>query len=129
MSILILDKYRIFRIFSGVILLLISGLHIGWGIWRTILAKNMPHLNVSLEFSVLILSSWYIGAIAGSIVSAALLTRVKKKTIYVSTANYENVLFGNLEIFQHILKLFFNEHKPILVFSTLAVARWRSAAL
>lgn len=51
----------------------------------------MPHLNVSLEFSVLILSSWYIGSIAGSIVSAALLNRVKKKTIYVSFKYFSNL--------------------------------------
>lgn len=74
----------VFEYNLGIILLLISGLHIGWGIWRTILARNMPQFDVKTDMSILIISSWYVGAILGSIASAILLYRIKKKFIYVS---------------------------------------------
>ncbi|KAJ6631722.1 hypothetical protein Bhyg_16378, partial [Pseudolycoriella hygida] len=65
---------------GGVFLLLVSGLHIGWGIWGDFLnplAITLGHPNHPAT-----IMSWYVFAVVGSIVGAVLVIKMKKKFIY-----------------------------------------------
>lgn len=64
--------------------LLVSGLHIGWGIWRISLTGPWVTDGIDQTSLILILSSWYIGAIIGSIIGTILISKWRKKLIYVS---------------------------------------------
>lgn len=63
--------------------LLVSGLHIGWGIWRIRLSQSWTK-EVEHIWVISLLASWYLAAIIGSIVGTMLLSSWRKKNIYVS---------------------------------------------
>lgn len=68
---------------AGVFLLIVSGLHIGWGIWRNQLIAPWA-FQTSQGIIMFALMSWYVFAVIGSIVGAVLVTIIRKKFIYVS---------------------------------------------
>lgn len=70
--------------FPGISLLIASGLHIGWGIWRAVVFFEPWSLYLSLGMSQFVLMSWYVFAVVGSVVGAILVTKMRKKLIYVS---------------------------------------------
>lgn len=68
------NRFSTVFFFTGVLLLFVSGMNIGWGIWRY--RTSEPYvLNIS----------WFVFAIVGSMVGAVLVTSFTKKTIYVSS--------------------------------------------
>ncbi len=60
-----------------------SGLHIGWGIWRSLFV-GVWALNASIGIQIFVIMAWSIGAFIGGFVGS-ILTRILRKTfIYVS---------------------------------------------
>lgn len=64
-------------------LLFISGLHIGWGIWRTWRTREPWVTFTNPDPIIFIIMSWYVFAVVGGIIGAVLVTNIKKKMIYV----------------------------------------------
>lgn len=70
---------------AGLVLLLGSGIHIVWGIYRVLnLYEKREATEMHSMASRCIIWSWYTGAIAGSIGAAFALQRIRKNLIYVS---------------------------------------------
>lgn len=76
-----------FKFYAGLLLLIISGLHIGWGIWRFNYYGDWSY-QLHQRLFVGILSSWYIGAIIGCIIGAIGVNYWKTKISYVSKFIY-----------------------------------------
>lgn len=72
----------------------ISGLHIGWGVWR--LEIREPWVTfTNLNLIIFIIMAWYISVILGGMIGAALVTNMRKKWIYVSVTYYSKTLDQN----------------------------------
>lgn len=72
--------------FSGLILLLCSGVHIVWGIYHVFnkrLAQEPNHDSYSM-ITRIVVWSWYVGAIGGNIFAAFAIQKLRKSIIYVS---------------------------------------------
>ncbi|GAB0088059.1 uncharacterized protein DMENIID0001_024390 [Sergentomyia squamirostris] len=67
---------------AGIMIMLVSGLHIGWSIGSPNLKLQVWFENVPDGEIILALSSFYIGAIIGSLIVIFLLPMWEKKTIY-----------------------------------------------
>lgn len=72
----------IFSSFEGLLLMLVSGLHIGWGIWRT---GEWPIQATNTSLFHFTIMAWPFGAIFGSFIGSALVTVLRKSIIYVSS--------------------------------------------
>lgn len=64
--------------------MLVSGVHIGWGICLPQLRLQTWHLNTYPHEYMMVILSWYLGAIIGSLVTLYIYTRFIKRDIYVS---------------------------------------------
>lgn len=67
----------------GLILMIISGLHIGWGIWR-IVFLDLWSASTSASLLTFIIMAWSLGAVVGGFVGAVLTPILRKNFIYVS---------------------------------------------
>lgn len=70
-------------IFAGIFLLLVSGLHVGWAIWRVEVREPWVSFT-NFNVIIFIMMSWYMFAIVGGIIGAVMVTKMRKKFIYVS---------------------------------------------
>lgn len=61
----------------------VSGLHLGWGIWRLIF-HGFWVTNVSQGLLTFTVMAWSLGAFVGGFIGSALMTIWEKKIIYVS---------------------------------------------
>lgn len=66
--------------------MLVSGMHIGWGICSPQLRLQEWHLNTYPQEYTMVILSWYLGAIIGSLLTLYIYTRLTKREIYVSVA-------------------------------------------
>lgn len=64
--------------------MLVSGIHIGWGICSPQLRDQEWHLNSYPHEYMMVIMSWFLGAIIGSIMVMYIYTRFTKRQIYVS---------------------------------------------
>lgn len=64
--------------------MLVSGMHIGWGISCPQLRYQEWHLNTYPHEYTMVILSWYLGAILGSLLTLYIYTRFTKREIYVS---------------------------------------------
>lgn len=70
-------------IFTGIFLLLVSGLHAGWAIWRVEVREPWASFT-NLNVIIFIMMSWYMFAVIGGVIGAVMVTKMRKKIIYVS---------------------------------------------
>ncbi len=75
-------------IFKGYLQLLVSGLHIAWGIWR--LDFNEPWFRRANGTFIFIILSFYVGALIGGIMAGCIVKIWRKQAIYVNS-NCERV--------------------------------------
>lgn len=73
----------LFRLFTAIMLLLVSGLHAGWAMWRIEVREPWASFD-NYNVIIFIMMSWYMFAILGGVISAVLVTKMRKKNIYVS---------------------------------------------
>lgn len=90
---------------GGLLLMLVSGLHIGWGIWRTSGWSTQSANTSLLIFSIM---TWPIFAIFGSIIGSAVVIVLRKDVIYYVTAGVMTV--GNL-----IYIIWYNHYAAIVM--------------
>ena len=64
--------------------MLVSGVHIGWGIAVPQLRQQEWHLNTYPHEYTMVVLSWYLGAVLGSILTLFIYTKFAKTQIYVS---------------------------------------------
>lgn len=67
----------------GLILMIISGLHIGWGIWRTTFLDLWSE-TTSSSLLTFIIMAFSLGAFVGGFVGSVLTPILRKNSIYVS---------------------------------------------
>lgn len=67
--------------FTGLLLMLNSGLQIGWGIWRL---GFIGFWSWSLGVHIFVTMAWSVGAFFGGFIGAVLTPILKKNAIYVS---------------------------------------------
>lgn len=70
-------------------MMIISGMHIGWTIWRfdfTFYQDRWLTHFITIHTLILITLAWFVTAIIGSVVGSLILSmvKIKKKIIYVS---------------------------------------------
>ncbi|KAJ6635939.1 Solute carrier family 2, facilitated glucose transporter member 3 [Pseudolycoriella hygida] len=65
---------------GGLLILLVSGLHIGWGIWR--IDFNEPWFQGISGVFIFIVLSFYVGAIIGGIMTGFIINIWRKQAIY-----------------------------------------------
>lgn len=82
---------------QGLILLLGSGIHIVWGIYRVFNLYHGKDKQMHSMASRCIIWSWYLGAIAGSIVAGYALQSIRKQIIYVRREFTSFVCFALLK--------------------------------
>lgn len=61
--------------------MLVSGLHIGWGIWRV---SGWPIRPTNMSLFIFTVMIWPMGAIFGGFIGSALTPVLRKNIIYVS---------------------------------------------
>lgn len=71
-------------ILAALMVMLVSGIHIGWGICSPQLRHQEWHLNSYPQEYMMVIMSWFLGAIIGSIMVLYIYTRFTKRQIYVS---------------------------------------------
>ncbi|KAJ6635934.1 Solute carrier family 2, facilitated glucose transporter member 2 [Pseudolycoriella hygida] len=97
---------------GGYILLLISGLHIGWGIWRLFFYEPwMP--GQPRPLFIFTKMSWYVAAIVGGAIGSGLVTVLRKHIIYYVCACI-------LTISSIIYIIWYDEHIAIVVGRSIA---------
>ncbi|KAG4076838.1 hypothetical protein HA402_004440 [Bradysia odoriphaga] len=67
---------------GGILLLFVSGMHTGWGIWRIQLTEPWTFNSFDVGLFQFLFMSWFVFAVVGSVVGAVLVTRLTKKSIY-----------------------------------------------
>ena len=71
----------------GLLFMLVSGLHIGWGLWTS--TDNTKWSDgISDGLAAFVICSWYVAAIFGSILGTILLPLWRRSNIYVSKTFY-----------------------------------------
>lgn len=70
---------------TALMVMLVSGMHIGWGICCPQIRYQEWHLNTYPHEYIMVILSWFLGAIIGSIMTLYVYTRFTKREIYVST--------------------------------------------
>lgn len=70
--------------FTALMVMLVSGMHIGWGICCPQIRYQEWHLNTYPHEYIMVILSWFLGAIIGSIMTLYVYTRFTKREIYVS---------------------------------------------
>lgn len=70
--------------------MIISGLHIGWGIWRTLIYGVWASF-ISTGLLAFTIMSWSVGAFIGGFIGSALTPILRKNFIYVSSDQMEKV--------------------------------------
>lgn len=87
--------------FTGIFLLMVGGLHAGWGVWR--IEVREPWLSfTNLNMIIFIMMSWYMFAVIGGLMGAVLVTKLRKKVIYVSKLNEKNQIKNSLKSVSNI---------------------------
>ncbi|KAG4076835.1 hypothetical protein HA402_004437 [Bradysia odoriphaga] len=66
---------------GGICLLLVSGFHAGWGVWRVEVREPWFSFT-NLDLIIFIMMSWYVFAVIGCVIGAVLVTRMRKNFIY-----------------------------------------------
>lgn len=62
-----------------------SGLHIAWGIWKTIhIGPWLVNSRVSQGTFVFTMLSWYLAALVGNFIGAVIVKLIRKSYTYVS---------------------------------------------
>ena len=63
---------------------MIGSMHIAWGIWYV--TRNVSWISsISETGLIVVLGSFYIAAMVGNFIGGLLVTRIRKRIIYVST--------------------------------------------
>lgn len=73
--------YWFFNLSAGLLLLMGCGIHIVWGIFRVFNWYRCD--NDSGFYLRLVIWSWYIGAVIGSYAAGFIVTKLRKRQIYV----------------------------------------------
>lgn len=64
--------------------MLVSGIHIGWSIASPQLRLQEWHLNTYPGEYTMVVMSWFLGAVIGSLITLYTYTRFTKRELYVS---------------------------------------------
>ncbi|KAJ6649717.1 H(+)/hexose cotransporter 1 [Pseudolycoriella hygida] len=78
-------------IIGGLLLMIVSGLHIGWGIWRIFFVAGF---SASVDLLTFMIITWSLGGFIGAFFGAFLTPILRKNIIYCVTASI--MLIGNL---------------------------------
>lgn len=74
-------------------IMLVSGIHVGWGICAPQLRNQEWHLNSYMVEIMFTVCSWYVGAIVGTLLTMYIYTRFTKKGVYVSYIKPFNFIY------------------------------------
>ncbi|XP_037033382.1 solute carrier family 2, facilitated glucose transporter member 7-like [Bradysia coprophila] len=89
---------------GGLLLMLVSGLHIGWGIWRT---HGWSTHSANMSLLIFSIMTWPIFAICGSLIGSALIIVLRKDIIYYITA-------GTMAVANVIYIIWYNHYAAIV---------------
>ncbi|KAG4067418.1 hypothetical protein HA402_009655 [Bradysia odoriphaga] len=101
------NRRQAFSTLGGFLLIIISGMHIGWGIWRLIF--NEPWMTaLPRPLFIFAKMSWYVTAVVGGFVGSGLVIALRKNIIYFICA-------ATLAISSLIFIIWYDEHIAIIV--------------
>lgn len=100
----------------ALLVMLISGVHIGWGICYPQLRLQEWHLDTYPSVYTMVILSWYLGAILGSLLTLYVYTKFTKREIYVSDFYHSSPQPSN--------NIITASEFPVLYWSTVCGKQW-----
>lgn len=81
----------------GYLQMLVSGLHIAWGIWRVDFRIESWYRSANGTF-IFIVMSFYVGALIGGIMSGCVVNIWRKQPIYVNSMSDNRLIFLDIQM-------------------------------
>lgn len=83
---------------TGATLMLFNGMHLGWGIFNNRLLSQKWSFGLTFNEMFWLIGGWFVAAIFGFVLTASLIKKTPKMTLYVSCFHYQLKAFTDLSL-------------------------------
>lgn len=80
-------KPQINALVTGIMLMLFNGMHLGWGIFNNRLLTQQWSFGLTFYEIYWLIGGWFVAAIFGFVLTASMIKKTPKMTLYVSCFN------------------------------------------